>query len=60
MDIMWNLGKAQVFPAGSSPPCEPREANTPFGSEASLYGKLRQSTSDSALGLYATVESRSR
>jgi len=24
--IMWNLGKLQVFPAGSSPPREPHEA----------------------------------
>jgi hypothetical protein len=35
---MWNLGKPQVFPVGSSSPRQPRAADTPFGSEPACLG----------------------
>ena len=43
---MWNLGKRQVFPAGSSPPREPERQIAHLDPSRPLIRELRQSTSD--------------
>jgi hypothetical protein len=50
---MWNLGKPQVFPAGSSPPRETEWQIARLDPSRHLIRELRQSTS---AGLISSVD----